>query len=475
MNTTPTDATEEFLEGLRNALPEGRLRPVDPGYLEEPRGRARGRAAALLLPRSTEEVSTILAACNEAGVAVIPYSGGTGLVGGQVSGEGPLPVLLSLEKMDRIREVDPAGGVLVAEGGTILATVQEAAAEVGLLFPLSLASEGSARIGGLLATNAGGINVIRYGNTRDLVLGVEAVLADGTVIRGLSSLRKDNTGYDLRHLLIGSEGTLGVITAASLRLFPRPAEIATAFAAVPDPAAAVALLGRMREAAGDSISAFEIMSSEGFAFLEETGLAPRPPVEDPGDWCVLIELGGRGVSRTLEEALATAFEAGEVTDGALAQNETQRKAMWDVRETIPEANRLIGSVGSHDISIPVARIPDFMKEGAQAVSALDESLRINAFGHLGDGNLHYNVFPARGRARSDYDQVKGAVQDAIHDLVQAHGGSISAEHGIGRFKAHDLARRADAGKLAAMHAIKAALDPRGILNPGAVLATRRPG
>ncbi|MEL7216368.1 MAG: FAD-binding oxidoreductase, partial [Pseudomonadota bacterium] len=391
------------------------------------------------------------------------------LVGGQIIEDGPIPLLLSLERMNAIRAVDPTDNTMTVEAGAILADIQAAAANADRLFPLSLASEGSCRIGGNLATNAGGVNVLRYGNTRDLVLGVEAVMADGSVISGLKRLRKDNTGYDLRHLLIGSEGTLGVITAATLRLFPRPSETATALVAMADLPSALALLTRTQTAAGQILSAFELMNIAGFQFLGEQIPDLRIPLEAPAEWNVLIDLGGAGAHSALETVLEAAFDAGEITDAVLAQNDAQRKAIWDVRETIPEANRLTGSVVSNDISVPVSSVPAFVAEADAAIHAINPDLRINAFGHLGDGNLHYNIFPARGQNREIFDHERAAVKDAVNTAIARHEGSFSAEHGLGRLKTKDLATFGDPGKLAAMRAIKSALDPNGILNPGAVL------
>ncbi|MEM9011973.1 MAG: FAD-binding oxidoreductase [Pseudomonadota bacterium] len=470
MALNPADSA--FLQTLEQRLGPSGLRPAAPADLEEPRGRYHGQAGAVAIPRNTDDVATIVRAAAEARVGLVPRAGGTGLVGGQVAPEGPVPLLLSLERMTQIRSVDATDNVLVAEAGAILADVQGAAAGADRLFPLSLASEGSARIGGLLATNAGGVQVLRYGNARDLVLGLEAVLADGAVVSGLRRLRKDNTGYDLRHLLIGSEGTLGIITAASLRLFPQPAELATAWVTVPDPTAALHLFLSLREALGEALSAFELMSRMGLEFVADK--LPTTPVPDPAPagWRLLIEAGsgpGAALMERLETALGAALESGLASDALIAQNEAQRGSFWRVRETIPEANRLIGAVASHDISVPVAQVPAFLSAGAEALSAVDPSLRINAFGHLGDGNLHYNVFPAEDRDRDAYAGVRDEVTRVVHDLVAQHDGSISAEHGIGRLKVADLERYGDPTKLSAMRAIKAALDPRGILNPGAVL------
>ncbi len=468
------DASPEFLSHLAALLPDGALSDPEPRFLEERRGRWHGRAAAVARPRTTDEVARILAACTHARVAVVPYAGGTGLVAGQVMTGGPLPLVLSVERMARVRARYPSENVIVVEAGAILAEVQAAAEAMGRLFPLSLASEGSARIGGLLATNAGGVNVLRYGNARDLVLGIEAVLADGTVINGLKRLRKDNTGYDLRHLMIGSEGTLGVITAAALRLYPRPAEIGTALLAVPSPAAALDLLNLAQDLAPGLITAFELMHRQGIDFLAETGFDVRCPLNPIPDWMVLIELGlpaSIPAAGLLEQIFAGGHARGLVRDGVIAASGAQRGALWAIRETIPEANRKVGAVASHDISLPLSEIPGFLPRAEAAVAAVG-AFRINAFGHLGDGNLHYNVFAPRGIKRAEVAHLAAAVTKAVHDLVDALGGSVSAEHGLGRHKMGDLERYGDSGKLTAMRAIKDALDPAGIMNPGAVLRAK---
>lgn len=466
-------ADDAFVTRLAEALGPDAVRPPEPRYLEEPRGRYHGQAAAVVRPETTEAVAEAVRLCTAARVAVVPYSGGTGLVGGQILSGGPLPVLISFERMNRIRGIDVVDGILTAEAGCILADVHAAAAEVGRMFPLTLASEGSARIGGLLGTNAGGVNVIRYGNARDLCLGVEAVLADGTIVNGLSRVMKDNMGYSLRNLLIGSEGTLGLITAASLRLYPRLAERATAWLSVETPAAALDLLGRLREALGGTISAFELIGVQGLAFLAEVlPQVPLPPAMR-GDWRVLVEVDdgpGGNIAERLESALAAAIEAGVAQDVLIAQSDAQRASFWRVRETIPEANRMIGAIASHDISVPPSRLPEFIGRSGRELAMLDPGLRVNCFGHLGDGNLHYNAFPARGESRDRYDGIRGQVSRIVHDLVHDLGGSVAAEHGVGRLKVADLERYADPGKLVAMRAIKRALDPEGILNPGAVLA-----
>ncbi|KMW56801.1 D-2-hydroxyglutarate dehydrogenase [Candidatus Rhodobacter oscarellae] len=465
------DADAQFAEALRADLPQAAFREVAPRYLEEPRGAYRGQAGLVLAPGSTEEVATILRAAGRARVPVVPYGGGTGLVGGQVLPEGPAPLLLSLERMTAIRATYPSENVLVAEAGAILETVQGAAEQAGRLFPLTLASQGSARIGGLLSTNAGGVNVLRYGNARELCLGLEAVLPDGSIWHGLKRLRKDNTGYDLRNLLIGAEGTLGVITAAALRLYPLPAATGAALMVVPSPAAALELLAMAGDVIGEGISAFELISGQGLRFLAETVPELRQPFADPPDWMVLVDLGlgpGRAPQDALEALFARGHEAGLVSDGLIAQSEAQRRDFWHIRETIPEANKRVGAIASHDISLPLSAIPDYIARASERL-AQHGAYRINCFGHLGDGNLHFNAFPLPGEAKADRIAEKPQVQRIVHDLVHEMDGSISAEHGIGRLKAPDLERYGDPSKLAAMRAIKSALDPNGIMNPGAVL------
>ncbi len=463
------DAGESFVQGLRAQLPEGRLRDAGPAELQEPRGRWQGRAAAVACPQDTAEVATILKAASAARVGVVPLGGGTGLVGGQVMGEGAVPLILSLERMNRIRDIDGPGATMVVEAGCILAQVQDAAEGVGRLFPLSLGSEGSARIGGLLATNAGGTGVLRWGNMRDLCLGLEVVMADGQVWNGLKRLRKNNMGYDLRHLMIGSEGTLGVITAASLRLFPRPAQTGAALVVVPGPDAALALLSMAQARLGEGISAFELISGVALQFMAETIPDLRRPFDPAPEWMVLIDLGMvDDPAPALEALFEEAVEAGLVEDGIIAQSQAQRAQFWKIRETIPEANRRIGGVSNHDISVPLAQVPVFIDRAGPALARIG-AFRINCFGHLGDGNLHYNVFPAPGFSRADHEHQRDAIKTCVHDLVHELGGSVSAEHGIGRLKVKDLERYGDPVALGAMRAIKAALDPQGILNPGAVL------
>lgn len=460
-----------FVATLAAVVPEGTLSAPEPRHLEEPRGRWTGTAGVLARPRTTAEVAAIVRASAAGRVGLVPVSGGTGLVGGQILAEGPPPLLLSLERMTALRGVWPEENAMVVEAGMVLADVQAEAAKAGRLFPLSLASEGSCRIGGNLAANAGGTAVLRYGNARDLCLGIEAVLPDGTVFDGLTRLRKDNAGYDLRHLLIGSEGTLGVITAASLKLFPIPAARVVALLAVPSPAAALQLLALCGERAAGLVSGFELISRVGFDFLEETGFDLRAPFDPVPEWSVLLELelpAGLEPEVTMASLYSAAAEAGLVADGVIATSEAQAAQLWALRETIPLANRRVGAVSSHDISLPLSAIPAFIAEAPRAIADLG-SFRVNCFGHLGDGNLHWNVFPEWGHSKAEHEAVRDQVKRAVHDLVHGMGGSVAAEHGVGRLKVADLARYADPGKLQAMRAIKAALDPAGIMNPGAVL------
>lgn len=466
----PADAS--FVADLTARLPEGALRLPEPRDLEEPRGRWQGVAGVVARPRTTAEVAEVVRACAAARVGIVPMGGGTGLVGGQIMERGPEPLILSLERMAAVRAAYPSENALVVEAGMVVATAQGEAEKLDRLFPLSLASEGSARVGGVLATNAGGVNVLRYGNARDLCLGIEAVLPDGTVLHGLKRLRKDNTGYDLRHLLIGAEGTLGIITAATLRLFPRPASVATALLAVPSPEGALKLLAMAEARASGMISAFELIHRQGLEFLAEHMPEVGVPLQPLPEWAVLMELGLPAGFENAEALMAglldEAMTAGLVGDGVVAHSAAQAAGLWRIRESLPLANRKVGAVSNHDISLPLSQVPEFIPRATQALAGLGD-FRVNCFGHLGDGNLHYNVFPAKGQAKEAYLALRGAIKSTIHDLVHEMGGSVSAEHGIGRLKVDDLQRYGDPTKLAAMRAIKAALDPLGIMNPGAVL------
>lgn len=469
MTLNPADPS--FVAHLAEALPENTLRPAEPRYLSEPRGRFHGIAGAVACPRSTQEVAVILQHAHAARVPVVPYGGGTGLVGGQVMSTGPEPLILSLERMTKFRATEPLGNVMIAEAGCVLADIQAEATRVERLFPLSLASEGSARLGGLLGTNAGGTAVLRWGNMRDLCLGLEVVTADGRIINGLKRLRKNNMGYDLRNLMIGSEGTLGVITAAALKLMPRPAQNGAALMVVRDPAAALQLLAMAQARLGEGVSGFELISGMGLQFLAQTMPQIRQPFAQPPEWMVLMDLGlvaSLDPVAELEAIFADALTEGLVSDGVIAMSETQRTEFWALRESIPEANRLIGSISSHDISVPLEALPEFITKAQATVERLGP-FRINCFGHLGDGNLHFNIFAPTGRERSEFENIRAELSDMVHSVVMDFDGSISAEHGIGRLKSQDLQRYGDPVGVEMMRRIKQVFDPHGILNPGAVL------
>ncbi len=465
-------ADDKFIASLAAKLPADTLRDADSKYLEEPRGRYQGQAGPVALPRNTQEVSVIMAACHAASVGVVPFGGGTSLVGGQVMPAGPVPLILSLERMNAVRGISALENTITVEAGAVLANVQAAAADVDRLFPLSLASEGSCQIGGNLATNAGGLNVLRYGNTRDLCLGIEAVLPDGKIMNTLTRLRKDNTGYDIKNLLIGAEGSLGIITAATLRLFPVPRSVAMGIFVVRDPDAALSVLNAAQSIAGGEVSAFELIHRVGLEFLAEAVPDVRQPFDEMPSWCVLIEIGRaaeQGAEAALEMIFTQGFEAGDISDGIIAQSEAQRAALWSVRERIPEANRIIGSVASHDVSLPLSHLSAFISETSDKIAQTSD-VRLNVFGHVGDGNLHFNLFPALGKKRDAYGAVRADLSALVHDQVAKFEGSFSAEHGVGRMKTGELERYADPGKMAAIRAVKQALDPKGIMNPGVITA-----
>jgi len=467
--------TPELLSRLRSIVgPSGFLdQPADiEPYLVDHRKLYHGATALVLRPDSTDQVSRILAACNEAGVGVVPAGGNTSYCGGTVPAEDGSEIVLSLARLKRVRSVDPVNNTMIVEAGCVLAEVQRAAEGADRLFPLSLGSEGSCQIGGNLSTNAGGTAVLHYGMARDLVLGLEVVLADGRVLDGLKGLRKDNTGYDLKHLFMGAEGTLGVITAASLKLFPRPVSVATALIAVPSPDAAVTLLDRLRSATG-SLTTFELMPRIGLDLTLKHINGVSDPFDAPSPWYVLAEAtsprAGDPLESIMEAALGEAMEAGLLADAVIAHSEAQRQMFWRIRETIPEAQRHEGASIKHDVSVMISRLPGFIEEGAAIVKRLAPTSRLVAYGHLGDGNLHFNVTaPVGGDARA-FLALAPTINEAIHDLIAEYRGSISAEHGIGRLKRDELEHYKSAAELEVMRAIKAALDPNGIMNPGKVV------
>ncbi len=442
-------------------------------FLTDHRRLYQGAALAVALPRSVAQVSQLLALCHAQRVGVVPHGGNTGYCGGATADESGRQLVLSLKRLNRIRSLDAANYSLIAEAGCVLAHVQRAADEAERCFPLSLGSEGSCQIGGNLSTNAGGLSVLRYGMMRDLVLGLEVVLADGRVLPALSGLRKDNTGYDVRSLFLGAEGTLGVITAASLRLFPKIRARATALAAVPEVRAAVELLARLRDASSDRVSSFELIPRIGIELTTRHIAGVSDPLDRPYPWYALCELAASRAAdpldALLEEALGSALTEGVVLDAAVARSERERAALWKLRESIPEAQRLHGAGLKHDVSVPVAALAQFVTRASQWVSANVPDGLLIAYGHVGDGNLHFNLSAAPGAQRERFLAREEPVRRAIHDLVSEFGGSFSAEHGIGRLKVGELERYTSPVELALMRAVKRAFDPHGIMNPGKVL------
>jgi len=476
MPPSATAAVAAAIERIRVALgPAGCIEEPDrvAPFVVDFRGLFRGVSPLVACPASTAETAEVIAICNDLGVGVVPHGGNTSYCGGATPSEDGTQIVLSLRRLNRIREVDAANFSMIAEAGCILADVQAAAERADRLFPLSLGSEGSCQIGGNLSTNAGGLNAVRYGVARELALGLEVVLPDGRVLDGLTSLRKDNTGYDLRDLFIGAEGTLGVITAASLRLFPRPRTVETAFAAVRDPAAAVDLLGRLRAATGDAVTSFEYLPR----LAVELTLRHIPGITDPlgrpYDSYVLCEVSSArddpGLRALLETELGSAMTDGLVLDAALAESLQQRNALWRLRESVPEAQRAEGASIKHDVSVPIAALPEFMREATAAVLAIVPTGRMVTYGHVGDGNLHFNVSEPLGGDRAAFMAKEREIQARVHEIVRRYRGSISAEHGIGRLKREALALHEGQIAIETMRALKRALDPRGIMNPGKVL------
>jgi len=442
-------------------------------YLTDWRKRYVGRAQAVVRPGSTGEVAAVVRACAAAGAPMVPQGGNTGLVGGATADSSGNAVVISLQRMNRMRSIDTANDTITVEAGCVLQAVQEAARERGRLFPLSLAAEGSATIGGNLATNAGGTQVLRYGNARDLTLGLEVVLADGEVWDGLRALRKDNTGYDLKHLFIGAEGTLGIITAATLKLYPLPAAQTTALAAVPSLAAATRLLERARAAAGAALTAFEVMGRIPLAHAVGTLTGLRMPLPLAQPWYALLELSDaeneEHATTTFERILADALEAGDIADAAVARSLAEAHALWALREGIPEAHARRGGNVKHDISLPVSCIAEFVETTNAALRSRFEWIEPIVFGHLGDGNLHYNMGTLPGTPIDVAFAHEREINDLVNDAVHARGGSISAEHGLGQLKREAINRYKPAIELALMRRIKRALDPLGLMNPGKVI------
>ncbi|WP_374578806.1 FAD-binding oxidoreductase [Phenylobacterium sp.] len=433
--------------------------------LIEWRDRWQGETPFLALPKTVQEVAAVVGVCAETGAPIVPQGGNTGLVGGQIPmGE----VLLSTERLRAIRHIDVIDDVLVAEAGVTLQAAHEAAVEKGRRFPLDIASQGTATIGGIVSTNAGGTAVLRYGNTRELVLGLEAVLPNGEVWNGLKRLRKDNTGYDLKQLLIGAEGTLGVVTAASLKLFPVLASRATAVVGLDDPAAAIRLLARAKDEAGGAVEAFELMGRRGIDFVLKNIPNQRDPLGEVHPWYVLVEIASgepRAAENAMERLLSKALDDGLIRDAAVAQNETQAKAFWSVRENQSAGQKPEGATWKHDVSVPVSRVADFLAQATARMEALVPGARVTAFGHVGDGNIHYDVIRPDGGDDGAHSALRSEGSRIVHDIVASMGGSISAEHGLGSMKTDEARRYKSPVEVAALAAIRQSLDPKRIMNP----------
>ncbi len=473
----PDQARAALIDTLADRLgPSGVLRdPADTApFCSDWRGLYHGRTDAVLRPNGTEQLATAVRLCTEAGgvVRIVPMGGNTSMVGGAAVGEDGSELVLSLSRMNRIRAIDPVDMTMTVEAGVTLKAAQDAAEEAGCLLPLSISSEGSATIGGVLATNAGGNNTVRYGNARDLVLGIEAVFADGSVFDGLRRLRKDNTGYALRQLLVGSEGTLGIITAAVLQLHPRPNQIEVALCGVESPEAALDLFQRFRRADPSAIQAFEYMSGTGMALVNALIPDAALPLAEPAPHYVLVELATVRQDGTLRDLLETvlgeALESGAVLDAVIAESRAQRLNLWKLREEHAEAQKRAGGSVKNDVSVPVSRIPELIRRAGEACERLVPGVRVAPFGHLGDGNIHFNLVQPEGAVRDAFLARDHEIMDAVCAVVRALDGSFSAEHGVGKLKPYMMPDWRGGAELDAMHRIKHALDPAGLLNPGKI-------
>ncbi|MFA6021519.1 MAG: FAD-binding oxidoreductase [Rhodospirillales bacterium] len=468
MTATSLVATLQQLIGANHVLTD----PADIApYLREERGTFDSRALAVARPGTVEDVSAIVKACAQANVSIVPQGGNTGLVGGAVSRGDQ--IILSLGRTNRLRAIDPANRALTVEAGCTLARIQTVADEAGLHFPLSMASEGSCQIGGNLSTNAGGTAVLRYGNAKEFVLGLEVVLADGQIWNGLKALRKDNTGYDLKQLFLGSEGTLGIITAASLKLYAKPRETVTALLGIASPAAALRLLARLQGASGDQVTGFEMMARSSLDFVLRHIPGTQDPLSAAYPWYLLAEMttsrADAGLEALMERELASAIEEGLAEDGVIAASLSQREKLWKLRESIPEAQKHEGGSLKHDISVPISAIPEFLDRATRVVEALIPGIRPCPFGHVGDGNLHYNLTQPMGMDKQAYLANRERVSQTVHDIVQDLGGSFSAEHGVGLLKLPDMARYKTSIERDLMKRLKQAIDPGHLFNPGKVV------
>jgi len=474
MDEKPPD--NDLIEALRARLgPHGVLTdPADTApYCEDWRRLYRGRTPAVLRPATTAEIADAVRLCAERGVPIVPQGGNTSMVGGAAVSEDGSQMILSLARLNKVRAIDPLDMTMEIEAGVTLKAAQEAAADNDCLLPLSISSEGSAQIGGVLATNAGGNNTVRYGNARDLVLGLEVVLPDGQVWNGLRRLHKDNTGYCLRQLFVGSEGTLGIITAAVLKLYPRPRETAVALCALPSPEATLALFNRLQQHDAAAIQAYEYMSRAGIDLVLRYIPGATLPIATPAGHYALIELAtpreGAGLRASLEQVLAAAMEMGVVTDAVIAESGMQRAALWKLREEHSEAQKLAGASVKNDVSVPVSKVPELIRRATEICERLVPGIRCVPFGHLGDGNIHVNLVQPEGADPAAFLARDHELMDAVNDIVRALDGSFSAEHGIGRLKPYMMPEWRGGAELELMRRIKAALDPKGLLNPGKLL------
>lgn len=471
-----TRVAPEFIDRFKSAIGVAGVMDdaSDMGaYLVDERKIFSGRASAVLRPASAQEVAKIVSICKEAGIGIVPQGGNTGLCGGSVPDQSGGQVVLSLSRMNRIRDLDPVNYTLTAEAGCVLADVQSAAREAGRLFPLSLAAEGSCQIGGNLSTNAGGITVLRYGNAKELVLGLEVVLPNGKIWNGLRRLRKDNTGYDLKQIFLGSEGTLGIITAAVLKLFPLPREKCTALIAFRDAAAATELLAKLREASGDTVTSFEYIHRQCLDLVIRHMHGQTDPFDHRYEHYALAELSasrtGAGLEQILESVCAEGFENGALLDAVVASSESQRQQLWTLRELIPEAQKHAGVCVKHDVSVPVSRVPEFLDRGTKLLTDAYHEAQVIAFGHMGDGNIHFNLQQPEGEDPDVFMKEAPRITRLVHDLAIDFEGSFSAEHGIGVLKRKDLYGYKSEVELGLMKSLKKALDPNGIMNPGKVI------
>ncbi|NNE41943.1 MAG: FAD-binding oxidoreductase [Marinicaulis sp.] len=464
--------SDQSLDAIRNVLGAKAIidREDAAPYLSEWRDRWPGNAAMIVAPESTDEVAAVVKICAENNIAITPQGGNTGLVGGQIPfGD---EVLISLNRMNSVREIEPLNNTMTVDAGVTLAAAQDAAQQIERLFPLSIGSEGSCQIGGVISTNAGGVNVLRYGNTRDLVLGIEAVLPNGEIFHGLKRLRKDNTGYDLKQLFIGGEGTLGIVTGAVLKLFPAPKEKISVFAGVGSAQDAVSLLSFAQGTTGGSVTSFELLSRQCLDIVLGNIPQTRDPLAEPHPWCVLMEFSSAqksGLRAVVENTLADAHEQNLLNDAAIADSDAHAAMFWRIRHSMSEAINTQGLGARHDVSVATSDIPQFLERADEAVRSIAPSARIVAFGHIGDGNIHYDIIPEEGAAKTALDDKREDIQNAVYDVIEKFNGSISAEHGVGRHKRDAIASRKSETELALMRAVKNAIDPQGIMNPGKML------